>query len=143
MLFSFYILISYMFFILQDFQGLWAKDCTTSLSWGGLNHICWNCTILCGLCNSLGCVSACSICLDRPRYPRKINLLPMLFCFYSLPPPPPSLSLSHTHTLSLSLSHPPPCPLALSISLACYVFLPRIGDKFPYFSSVAYETERD
>ena len=105
MLFSFYILISYMFLILQDFQGLWAKDCTTSLSWGGLNHICWNCTILCGLCNSLGCVSACSICLDRPRYPRKINLLPMLFYFYSLPPPP-TLSLSHTHPLPISLTLP-------------------------------------
>jgi len=103
MLFSFYILISYMFFILQDFQGLWAKDCTTSLSWGGLNHICWNCTILCGVCNSLGCVSACFICLDRPRYPRKINLLPILFCFYSLPP-------------SLSLPLPLPLPLPLTPS---------------------------
>ena len=122
MLFSFYILISYMFFILQDFQGLWAKDCTTSLSWGGLNHICWNCTILCRVCNSLGCVSACSICLDRPRYPRKINLLPMLFYFYSLPPPP-TLSLSHTHThplpISLSPSPLPPRPLHLP-RLLCF-----------------------
>ena len=120
MLFSIFISLSYMLFILQDFQGLWAKDCTTSLSWGGLNHICWNCTILCGLCNSLGCVSACSICLDRPRYPRKINLLPMLFCFYSLPPPPPSLSLTHTHppylTLTLPLA-PSPSP---SPSLAMF-----------------------
>jgi hypothetical protein len=80
-------LFSHPIIFLQDFQGLWSKNCTTPFVGGGLDLISWNCTILCGICNSLGCLSACFVCLDRPRHHCKIcfHLYILLSLFFSLP----------------------------------------------------------